>query len=264
LVRDSNNVIPVTLALLLHVLLFGSLLFAFDFRDRPQVAMPLAIKATLVTEEAVVVPPIVEEKPPPPEPDTSEQDRIEAEELKRKEDARVEKERLIRLAEEEAERKRRAEEEAEKRRKANEVEKERKRVEAERKRQAEIERQRLENERLRQELEAARRAEIEAESDRITAMAATAEAAYIFAIQQKIVRNWVRPPTAIEGLECIVNVRQLPGGEVISVAIGTCNGDSTVRRSIEAAVHKASPLPVPSDPGVFDRNLRLEFRPTEQ
>jgi len=252
------------MALLLHVLLFGSLIFAIDFGDRPLVAMPLAIKATLVTEEAVVVPPIVEEKPPPPEPDTSEQDRIEAEELKRQEDARVEKERLSRLAEEEAERKRRAEEEAEKRRKANEVEKERKRVEAERKRQAEIERQRLENERLRQELEAARRAEIEAESDRITAMAATAEAAYIFAIQQKIVRNWVRPPTAIEGLECIVNVRQVPGGEVISVTIGTCNGDSTVRRSIEAAVHKASPLPAPSDPGVFDRNLRLEFRPTEQ
>jgi colicin import membrane protein len=95
-------------------------------------------------------------------------------------------------------------------------------------------------------------------------MAATAEAAYIFAIQQKIVRNWVRPPTAIAGLECIVNVRQLPGGEVVSVNIGECNGDSTVRRSIENAVHKASPLPAPKDPSVFDRNLRLEFRPSEQ
>ena len=264
MVRDSHNVIPVTLALLLHVLLFGSLFFALDFGGRPQVAMPMALTATLVTEEALVVPPKVEEKLPPPEPDTSEQDRIEAEQLKRQEDARIEKERLSRLAEEEAERKRRVEEEAEKRRKADEVEKERKRVEAERKRQAEEERQRLENERLRQELEAARRAEIEAESNRITAMAATAEAAYIFAIQQKIVRNWVRPPTAMAGLECIVNVRQLPGGEVVSVNIGECNGDSTVRRSIEAAVRKASPLPAPSDPSVFDRNLRLEFRPTEQ
>ena len=264
MVRDSHNVIPVTLALLLHVLLFGSLFFALDFGGRPQVAMPMTLTATLVTEEALVVPPKVEEKLPPPEPDTSEQDRIEAEQLKRQEDARIEKERLSRLAEEEAERKRRVEEEAEKRRKADEVEKERKRVEAERKRQAEEERQRLENERLRQELEAARRAEIEAESNRITAMAATAEAAYIFAIQQKIVRNWVRPPTAMAGLECIVNVRQLPGGEVVSVNIGECNGDSTVRRSIEAAVRKASPLPAPSDPSVFDRNLRLEFRPTEQ
>ena len=264
MVRDPHNVIPVTLASLLHVLLFGALFFAIDFGDRPLVAMPLAITATLVTEQAVVVPPKVEEKLPPPIPDTSEQDRVEAEERKRQEDARIEKERLSRLAEEEAERKRRAEEEAEKRRKADEVEKERKRVEAERRREAEIERQRLENERLRAEAQAARQAEIDAETNRLDAMQANAETAYMFAIQQKINRNWVRPPTAKAGIECIVNVRQLPGGEVASVTIGTCNGDSTVRRSIEAAVHKASPLPAPSDPSVFDRNLRLEFRPTEQ
>ncbi len=264
MVRDSHNIIPVTLASLLHVLLFGSLIFVIDFGDRPLVAMPLAITATLVTEQAVVVPPKVEEKLPPPIPDTSEQDRVEAEERKRQEDARIEKERLSRLAEEEAERKRRAEEEAEKRRKADEVEKERKRVEAERRREAEIERQRLENERLRAEAQAARQAEIDAETNRLDAMQANAETAYMFAIQQKINRNWVRPPTAKAGIECIVNVRQLPGGEVVSVTIGTCNGDSTVRRSIEAAVHKASPLPAPSDPSVFDRNLRLEFRPTEQ
>ncbi len=264
MVRDSHNIIPVTLASLLHVLLFGSLIFVIDFGDRPLVAMPLAITATLVTEQAVVVPPKVEEKLPPPIPDTSEQDRVEAEERKRQEDARIEEKRLSRLAEEEAERKRRAEEEAEKRRKADEVEKERKRVEAERRREAEIERQRLENERLRAEAQAARQAEIDAETNRLDAMQANAETAYMFAIQQKINRNWVRPPTAKAGIECIVNVRQLPGGEVVSVTIGTCNGDSTVRRSIEAAVHKASPLPAPSDPSVFDRNLRLEFRPTEQ
>ena len=170
---------------------------------------------------------------------------------------------MSRLAEEEAERKRRAEADAERKRKADEARKEQERLAAERRRQDEIERQRLENERLRAEAEAARHAEIAAESNRLDAMVATAEAAYIFAIQQKIVRNWVRPPTATAGLECIVNVAQLPGGEVVSVSIGTCNGDSTVRRSIEAAVYKASPLPAPSDPSVFDRNLRLEFRHTE-
>jgi colicin import membrane protein len=263
LVRDSHNVIPVTLALMLHVLVFGSLIFAIDFRDRPQVAMPMALTATLVTEDVVVVAPKVEEELPPPEPDTSEQDRIEAEERKRQEDARIEKERLSRLAEEEAERKRKAEEEAEKRRKADEVEKERKRVEAERRREAEIERQRLENERLRAEAEAARQAEIDAESNRLDAMQANAEMAYMFAIQQRISRNWVKPPTATAGLECVVNIRQLPGGDVVSVNIGACNGDQVVRRSIETAVHRASPLPAPADPSVFDRDIRLTFRPEE-
>ncbi|MDH3351628.1 MAG: cell envelope integrity protein TolA [Gammaproteobacteria bacterium] len=269
MVRDTHNVIPVTLALLLHVLLFGSLIVVLDFGDRARPAVPLAIKGTLVTDNAIVIPPKVEEAPPP-RPDTSEQDRRRAEELKRQEDARIEQERLNRIKQQEQERKR-AEAEAERKRQADaerrrveeEAEKERKRVEAERAREAEIERQRLENERLRAEAEAARQAEIDAESNRLDAMTATAEAAYIFAIQQKIVRNWVRPPTATAGIECIVNVRQLPGGEVVNVSLGSCNGDEAVRRSIEAAVYKASPLPAPADPSVFDRNLRLEFRPTD-
>ena len=267
--RDTRNVIPVTLALLLHVLLFGSLIVVLDFGERARPAVPLAIKGTLVTDNAIVIPPKVEELVPP-EPDTSEQERLRAEEQKRKDDARIEQDRLNRIkqqeekrkkAEAEAERKRQAD--AEKRRVEEEAAKERKRVEAERVREAEIERQRLENERLRAEAQAARQAEIDAESNRLDAMTATAEAAYIFAIQQKIVRNWVRPPTATAGIECIVNVRQLPGGEVVNVSLGSCNGDEAVRRSIEAAVYKASPLPAPADPSVFDRNLRLEFRPTD-
>ena len=85
---NERNVIPVTMALLLHVAVFGSLVFAFEFRDRATPAIPLAISATLVTDNAVVIPPKVEEQPPPPEPepDTSEQDRRRAEEQKRLDD----------------------------------------------------------------------------------------------------------------------------------------------------------------------------------
>ena len=86
---------------------------------------------------------------------------------------------------------------------------------------------------------------------------------YQFALQQKIQRNWVRPPTATAGLECVVNVRQLPGGEVVGITIGQCNGDAAVRRSIEAAVFKASPLPQPEDPNLFQRDLRITFKPEE-
>lgn len=265
---DDRNVIPMTMAVLLHVLVFGSLLVVIDFSERNTPPMPLAIKGTLVTDNAVVIPPPepqVEEQPAP-EPVISEQERLQAEEQKRLEDQRLEQERLSRLAAEEAERKRKAEEEAqrqrqaeleaERRRKAEEeAERERQRIEAERQRQADIERQRLENER--------RRAEAEAESSRLQAMQANARAAYMFAIQQKVSRNWVKPPTATAGIECVVNIRQLPGGEVVSVNIGTCNGDAAVRSSIEAAVRKASPLPSPEDPGVFDRDIRLTFRPEE-
>jgi len=86
---------------------------------------------------------------------------------------------------------------------------------------------------------------------------------YQFAIMQQLQRNWIEPATAIPGIECTVHVRQLPSGEVVNVSIGTCNGDDTVRRSIEAAVYKASPLPLPSNPSLFDRNLTITFAPEQ-
>jgi len=273
MVRDSHNMIPVTMALLLHVLVFGGLFVVVDFQARATPVVPMAIKGTLVPENAVVMPPIVEEPPPKPEPkpepepepDTSEQDRLRAEEQKRLEDARVEQERLsrIRKAEEEAAAERQRVADAEKRRKDEEVRKERERQEAERVRLAEIERQRQENARLRAESEAARQAELDAESNRLVAMQADAKAAYAYAIRQRIMNRWVQPPTATAGIECIVNIRQLPGGEVVSVSIGRCNGDGAVRRSIEAAVHSASPLPSPEDPSIFSRDIQLEFRPVD-
>ena len=240
--------LPLALAVVLHIVLFGSLVVVFDFGRKSQLAVPLAIKGTLVTENAVVIPPKVEELPP--EPDTREQDRLE-------------RERLARLREQEAADRKRIVDEK-KRLEQAEAQKERERIEAERQREAAIERQRQENERLRKEAEVAiRQQELQNEADRVAAVGANAKAAYMFAIRQTIERNWVRPANAEVGLECIVNVRQLPGGEVVDVSIGRCNGDQTVKRSIESAVYKASPLPAPRDPRVFDRSLTLIFKPIE-
>jgi len=266
--KEANNVIPVSLALLLHVIVFGSLIFAIDFRDRTVPVIPLAIQATLVTDNAVVIPPKVQEAPPPkpdPVPDTSEQERLRAEEQKRVEDARVEQERLNRIqkAKDEAEAERRRLAEAEQRRKDEEARKERERVEAEQRRQEEIERQREINRQLAAEAEAARVAELEAESSRLEAMTANAKAAYMYAIQSRVMNRWVRPASAIVGVECVANIKQAPGGEVLTVSIGQCNGDAAVRQSIEAAIYRASPLPTPEDPSVFEREIRLTFRPEE-
>jgi colicin import membrane protein len=45
------------------------------------------------------------------------------------------------------------------------------------------------------------------------------------------------------------------------VQVGRCNGDEAVRQSIEAAVYRASPLPEPPDPALFERNLVVKFAP---
>ena len=84
---------------------------------------------------------------------------------------------------------------------------------------------------------------------------------YVRLIEQRIERNWIRPASAVAGLECVVKVTQIPSGDVVSVRIGRCNGDEAVVRSIEAAVLRASPLPKPPHPRLFDRNLEVVFRP---
>lgn len=303
MLRDKYNIVPVTLATLLHFVVFATLIIAFDWKSAQKAAVPLAIKGTLITDSAVVLPPI-EETAPEPAPvdpvvaDDAELRRLEAEEQKRLQEAVLERERLQRIQQEAAEKKRlaeeaekqRAAEEAEKKRLADEAEKqrlakeaedrrraeeaerrrqeeaerERQRIEAERKREEDIERQRRENERQRREAEAAaRRAEIGAEDARLEAVNAGALERYMFALQQKVQRNWVKPASAGPGLECVVSVRQLPGGEVVDVTIGTCNGDAAVQRSIEAAIYKASPLPLPADPNLFERNLRFTFKPEQ-
>jgi colicin import membrane protein len=80
---------------------------------------------------------------------------------------------------------------------------------------------------------------------------------------QTIERSWIRPPTARAGLQCTLFVTQAPGGTVIDVQLGACNGDQAVRESISNAVYRASPLPAPRDPRAFQRRLEIVFRPTE-
>ena len=83
------------------------------------------------------------------------------------------------------------------------------------------------------------------------------------AIQARVQRAWIRPTSARSGLDCKVAVTQIPGGTVVAVKVLECNGDEVVRQSIEAAVFRASPLPAPPDPALFERNLELRFRPND-
>ena len=85
-------------------------------------------------------------------------------------------------------------------------------------------------------------------------------AQYERAIHDKILRAWDPPPNASSDFECVINVRQIPSGEVVDVNFGRCNGDEAVRGSIKAAVLRASPLPRPPSPSLFSRNLELTLR----
>jgi len=68
------------------------------------------------------------------------------------------------------------------------------------------------------------------------------------------------------GLECILHVRLIPGGEVINVSIAQSSGNDIFDRRAVNATQKASPLPVPDDVATFERldlrEINLRFKPT--
>jgi len=68
-----------------------------------------------------------------------------------------------------------------------------------------------------------------------------------------------------EGLECVLRVRLVPGGNVINVTIAKSSGHDIFDRRAENATRKASPLPVPDDLIIFERHFRdntITFKPT--
>lgn len=85
-------------------------------------------------------------------------------------------------------------------------------------------------------------------------------ARYQAALQEAILRNWTRPDSVPLGQRCKLNIRQIAGGEVIDVQVAaSCPYDELGRRSVEAAVLKAQPLPYAGFEAVFNRNLTLNF-----
>jgi len=183
----------------------------------------------------------------------------EREKLKQAEQKRLAAEKEKRKIEEQ--RRKREEEMAALERKRKEEEK--RLAEAEAKRKEEQERQRkLEEEQALQEQIAQEQQRLQEERDR---QARTLMDQYIGIIRQKVTRNWLRPPGAPSGLSCTVAVRLIPGGEVIDAKVTVSSGNSLFDRSVETAVLKASPLPLPPDPSLFPRfrELRFVFNPEE-
>ena len=93
---------------------------------------------------------------------------------------------------------------------------------------------------------------------------AMATASYGVAITTAVERQWLRPDSIRPGQRCQVLIIQVPGGEVVDVQIEPgCPFDDVGRRSLEAAILKASPLPYAGFEDVFQRRLVLWFEPAD-
>jgi colicin import membrane protein len=258
----SDRWVAIALAVLLHVALLAALTYGWwKYRRPTQPAPQLAIEATVVDARTVAgltrptpapapqpAPPTPQPQeasgPPPPTPEElarREQAQRQAEEQAAAQKAQAEKQRL----EEQQAQERAAQEKAaqEKAAQARQVLEEQRKAEAQRQAEADLKRS------------------LAAEQRVNSPASMSALASWRSQITAKITRAWLRPPTARAGLECNLYVTQVPGGEVTQVRVGECNGDQAVRESIEAAVYRASPLPPPPDPALFDRDLKITFKP---
>lgn len=76
---------------------------------------------------------------------------------------------------------------------------------------------------------------------------------YAVAVMRKVETQWTRPDLVAVGQHCTVAVEQLPGGQVVDMAIRPgCQYDLDGQRSVERAVRKASPLPYAGFESVFN------------
>jgi len=86
-------------------------------------------------------------------------------------------------------------------------------------------------------------------------------AAYFEAIAEAIRRNWVRPNEIRGSQVCRIRIRQSAGGMVLEARVEpSCPYDEQGRRSVEAAVLKAQPLPYAGFESAFKRDFILNFR----
>ncbi len=213
-------------------------------------------------------PPPKPEPPRPPPSDQSAQDLIEQQRIDRMAQLRADQERV-----EQEERRKREEQillEEEQRREREQRERERREQqqreqrEREAREQAQREaREAAERERQQAERDAAAQAEREAAQRQAGAGGTddALKARYIAAIGTKVTTHWQRPEH-VRVVRCQIRIFQIPGGEVISaeVVANNCNADELTRRSIEAAVLRAQPLPYDGFESVFDRQLNFTFR----
>ena len=89
---------------------------------------------------------------------------------------------------------------------------------------------------------------------------------YSALIRDRVEQSWSRPPSARPGMEAILQVKLLPGGEVRDVEIIKSSGDQAFDHSALKAIREARILPVPEDVGLFSRYFRViqfPFRPED-
>jgi len=83
-------------------------------------------------------------------------------------------------------------------------------------------------------------------------------------IRQKVRGNIILPQDIPGNPEAIFDVSLLPTGEVLTVRKRKSSGHAGYDDAVERAIMKSSPLPLPEDRNLFQRQLELKFHPQDR
>ena len=249
--------IAAILAVAVHLAFVVFLIFSVDWRNRE----PEPVSVELYAPQAVAPKPAPEPppeppKPPPPKPEP-EPSKPPPEPPPKAVPPTPTKADIALKEKQEQQRKK---EQAERERKEKErVDAEKKK--AEEKRLAEVrERQTREAEALKEQAQREQAATAARAAD---AAKSRANEDYIRRIQAKVKGYVVVPPEIAGNPEAIFEVVQLPTGEIIDAQLRKSSGNRAYDEAVQRAIIKASPLPRPGSPDLFQRSLTLKFRPLD-
>lgn len=91
-------------------------------------------------------------------------------------------------------------------------------------------------------------------------------AKYKSLIKSYVTNKWILPASYRKGMKCVVLVRLIPSGDVAGVRFVVRSGNAAFDNSVEMAINKASPLPLPkSSEGLYEnfREVEIVFDPNE-
>ncbi len=262
------------------------LVFSIQWQRRPPEALSVELYAPPVKAPApqpVPPPPRPEPKPEPPppqpkaeptppptppEPVVEKPDTRAADialKAKQEQEKRLEEEQE-RLAREEAAKQKLAEEKrkAEERRKADEKQKAEAR-EREKRQQQELAAMRAQADREKELRDQAAREQAQRQAQQAAEGAARsrAEQDWVRRIQAKVRGNVIVPPDIVGNPQAVFDVVQLPTGEILQATLRKSSGNRAYDEAVQRAILKSSPLPRPDRQELFQRELRLEFRPLD-
>jgi colicin import membrane protein len=86
---------------------------------------------------------------------------------------------------------------------------------------------------------------------------------WIDKVREKIRGYIVLPPDIRGNPEALVLVTQLPSGDVLNAKLVISSGHRAYDDAVMRAILKSSPLPKPDSAALFERELKLTFRPQD-